>query len=186
MTDHLGHNETPHWHRETDAIFLPCAGPEAAVKPKPESAVMRDYSDELTALIEAVQHIRRIEEKLETLKEHIAERTQDLSKIADRDKRMEAAVYAYCFLPEVNANLLGQLVSGRNHSGDLLRAADEMRVPCADCGKETPVVSRAKLRDHGRQLRKFYGSYETSDRRICAHCLADRVSRQTDHQTGAC
>ncbi len=186
MTDHLGHNENPHWHRETDAIFLQCAGSKAAVKPKPETPVMRDHSDELIALIAAVQDIRRIEESLETLKEQMAERTQDLGKIADRDKRMEAAVYAYCFLPEVNANLLGQLVSGRNHSGDLLRAADEMRVPCADCGKETPVVSRAKLRDHGRQLRKFYGSYDTSDRRICAHCLADRVAKQAGQQTGGC
>lgn len=140
---------------------------------------MRDHSDELMALIATVQDIRRIEESLEKLKEKMAERTQDLGKITDRGKRMEAAVYAYCFLPEVNANLLGQLVSGRNHSGDLLRAANEMRVPCADCGQKTPVVSRAKLRDYGRQLRKFYGTSDTADRRICARCLSDRVSSET-------
>lgn len=111
--------------------------------------MQRPKSAQLDALFSTVEQMRQAEQALKDLKARAAAEAQALATILDKKARIEAAIYAYWFVPEVNASDIAMGATGRTHPGRLLKLAGPVSVgvPCDRCGEDLPIRSRNQMKD---------------------------------------
>jgi hypothetical protein len=111
--------------------------------------VQRPKSAQLDALFSTVEQMRQTEQALKDLKARAAVEAQALATIPDKKTRVEVAIYAYWFAPEVNASDIAMGATGRTHPGRLLKLAGPVSigVPCDRCGEDLPIRSRNQMKD---------------------------------------
>lgn len=110
---------------------------------------------QLDAIFSTVDEIRLGEERLSHLKARVATEAQALSQIADKQARIEAAIYAYWYAPEVNASDIAFGATGRTHPGRLIKMGGpvSLGVPCDRCTEDLPIRSRAQMKETLDRLR---------------------------------
>lgn len=128
---------------------------------------------QLDAILEAVDQLRDLEERKATAKAELDARVKALEAVSDREARLRAAVYAYWFAPEINANLLALAVTGKAHPSAMLSkagAAVSIGVACDRCGEDMEITSRTQLRDIQRAVGETHYRMPEGYSVICAGC----------------
>ena len=91
--------------------------------------MQRPENPQLDAIFATVERIREAEASLRALKARVAAEAHTLAEISDKRARVEAALYAYWYAPEVNASDISFGATGRS-----LRRGPADHQPRADEG----------------------------------------------------
>lgn len=134
--------------------------------------MQRPKVSQLDSIMAAVNELRVAEQRAAEAKTTLTERVAELQDVADHASRLDAAVYAYWFAPETNANQLAMVTTGKAHPAAMLRQADAVSigVACDRCRQDMKITSRAQLRDTQRRSLDQGPPMPEGYRVICRPC----------------
>lgn len=132
----------------------------------------RPDSPILAALDETVAQLHAAEQRLAEVKRRMGDQARAISTLPDAQERIDLAIYAYWFMPEVSANDLAWAVTGKESAAALLKHAGPMTIgiTCDGCGKPVPMTSRTQMKDAQERLRTNSPRWAEGYRVACSDC----------------
>lgn len=132
----------------------------------------RPQIPQLDAILSAVEELRAAEKAVTERKARLASRVDELASVVDPQLKLAAAAYAYWFAPEVNANQLGLLTTGKASPVLMLKAAGAVSfgVACDRCQADIPIRSRTHLRGVQQSISNMGARYAEGYRVLCDLC----------------
>ena len=103
----------------------------------------------LTALDATISELHAAEQNLAAAKRRLSDQARSISTFADKQERIDVAIYAYWYMPEVSANDLAWAVTRKESAAALLKHAGPMTmgIACDGCGKQVPITSRTQMKE---------------------------------------